>query len=412
MSKATLPADQIRDKIEEQEGDLDDEEWELILDDYEEKVGDHGDRDFVAWAAAYMEFGIQIESDFSLPGGGNDDNSDYGIPDDGVDHYDLADLDEVDYEGEEQIEITGWVMSQRDDVSSNNNPQKKFTLRDETGSALVMGTGDSIIESIQSAGLETGDYVRFRGAQVFRGTDDDGNYTDFYAGTLPPWTEIETPEPKQSLRDAAKRFPVDMINEGDFVAVEGLVTDVNFNEYTGCAECMTKYDPDENRVCPKCGASEMQDYEPGSMQVTASGESVTVSFSPSDSWPTQEIFEDVRVFGEWEIDEYEGTEYEQIGVVFAETVEEVEEIEDTDDDPDTEMHEAIEDVEEKVVGFGHTMPAQAGIKILQSSHGIDDQERQIELMEQLYESDRVEVVEDQGTLADADWASVKLEAVE
>lgn len=429
MTEYNPTVEEVKDEVEGEVDDFDEDEWEAKLEEYEPKFGKFGDDDFVAWAVAYVEYGVQIAADYSLPGGGSSGGSSSGLPDD-VESYKLENLDEVDRDNDEQIEVAGYVMGMRDDVSSNNNPQKKLYLRDDTSEELVMGTGESIVEAIDATGIEVGDYVKFQGAQVFRGEDDEGNPTDFYAVTLPPWTEISFPDPEYGLDTIAKDYVNDIVNEGDFVYVSGLVTDKQVNKYDGCGQCMKKWDPDENRVCPNCNAGEEEiiTYEPGSLKVTSGGTTATVSFSPSDEWPEPDdpdddlIFSEVEAYGEYSTREYDGTEYKEIEVTFTEIVDGIEEDpvgdsvedapQDETEDETGDIPEPVRDIQEKVENFGHEMPAQAGIRILNKSHGITDEDDQVEMMKHLRGIDSIEVREDEDegiTIENKEWKEVMLE---
>ena len=418
----TPSVEEIREELEDQGNDISDDEWETHLAEGQDKYGEFGGDGFVAWATAYVEYGVKIDADYALPGrsGGSSDSGSNELPDD-LSSYDIEDLNQVDYEDEEQIEVSGFVIDLWEDTSSNNNKQRKLRLRDETGSTTMMATGDSNVENFESANIESGDFVRFRGANVFHPED-----SDYWGLSLPYWGEIDFPTPEYDLSETAKDYIRDVVTPGDFVYVSGLVTDTQFNEYEGCGNCMTKYDPDEVRVCPNCGDDEMVTYRPGRVNITDGDETATVSFSPSDPVPEEDIlFQKAEALGEFEVDEYEGTEYREIAVEFFELLdddadvstdeaeEQEEETEEVEEETSTgDIPDEVLEIEEKVESFGYEMPAMAGIRVLEKSFGIEDSEEQIEMMKQVRDLDTVNVREneDEGeTIENEEWQSVMLE---
>ena len=420
--------EEIREEIEDEGHDLSDEEWESVLEDYEAKFGKFGDDGFVAWATAYVEYGVKIDADYALPGGGGSSGGSSGgsgLPDQ-MDTYKIDSLNEVDHQDEEQIEVSGWVMDMWDDVSGNNNRQKKLRIRDDTGATTMMATGDSNVENLVGANIESGDFVRFRGANVFHPDD-----SDYYGLTIPYWAEIDFPDSDYELADTAKDYIRDVVNEGDFVHVSGLVTDTQFNEYTGCAECMTKWDPEDEeseRVCPNCSHDEATTYRPGRVSITAGDETATISFSPSDEPPEDDImFQEFQALGEYEVSEYNETEFREIAVEFFEEVEDLDDVgPDTTEEPSSDtteessdessdsssgdLPEEVQKIKEKIEDFGYEMPAMAGIRVLQKELGISDEDEQVEIMQQLRDVDSITVTEDEATIEDREWNSVMLDA--
>ena len=430
MSGNTPTVDEIEEKVKTKVSEFDSEGWQEKIEKNKSKFGKFGDEDFVAWATAYVDYGVKIEADFALPGGGGNGGS--GVSGD-IESYKLNNLESVDHANDEQIELSGYVLDMWETTSSNDNIQVKFRLRDETDEVTVMATGDKNVENVNSANIESGDYIRLRGANVFHPED-----SDYYGVTLPYWAEIDFPEPDFNLENTAKDFVNDIVNPGDFVHVSGIVTDSSFNDYEGCVECMKKYDPDEYRVCPNCGADKLITYRPGRIKITDGGTTSTVSFAPSDELNIEDpLFSEVEAFGVYTENEYDGTTYKEIDVVFCrlmgedesiEVSEEIVEVEDEDEDEEEaeetdevtvssngDTPEEVKDIQEKVLDFGHEMPAMAGIRVLAKSYGIEDEDEQVKMMVHLRDLETVSVKEDEDeghTIEEKAWQDVMLEAAE
>jgi len=423
----TPDPEEVRDEIEESEGDISDDTWEEMLDKYGEKFGDHGEDGFVAWAAAYVEFGIKIDADYALPGGGSGGGS--GVPDD-VEWIPLADKESVGED--EQVEVHGIVLGSWDGTTSKGKPKTTVRLMDESTVENLTAYGESSVKNLDAADLETGEYVHISGVQAFSFEPDDAD-EEIFKFSVTPWADFSFDNPEIEVEDISKDRFDDIVSVGDFVHVEGMVTDTSFNEYEGCANCMTKYDPDDVRVCPNCGGEEMKTYTPGRVSVTEGGETATLSFSPSDHVPDGlEFGSEVRAFGEYSSEEYDETEYKQVEVVFCEITEEmdslldmdddtvddkVEEVEQTeldevDEDTNGEVPEEIEEIEEKVLGFPSEMPAVSAVRVLEKEFGIEDPDDQIEMMTRLRDLETVSVSEDESegqTIEEQDWNNVMLE---
>lgn len=447
---------EVKEEVKRKTNDFDEDEWEAALEANESKFSRFGDEGFVAWATAYTDFGVKIDSDYSLPGGGGSGGGSGGSLDDDMRTITSTEIDTVNFDDDEQFILRGYVLDTWTGKTRNDNDKMSFRLQDEDGGLTVSAYGDSNIENMESAGLKAGDYVVIKGATGFEWETDEGDKR--YGVSVPYWAEFEFPKPEFEMKDVAKDIRTDIVNPGDFVYMSGMVVDSNFNEYEGCVDCMKKYDPDETRVCPNCGADELVTYRPGRLSVMSGDNNVTVSFAPSDEVGVDDpMFEECEVLGEWTEDDYEGTTYKEIDVslftivedevpvddssdtseVEEETEDEPEpeepetedteeedteaESEDEDEDDEAEADDDAEDadpedfpeevrsIEEKVVDFGYEMPANAGIRILSKTYGIEDEDEQIRLMKMLRELPSITVNEDQGTIEDKDWQDVKLE---
>lgn len=433
-------AEEIRDKVSDQVRDFDEDQWEERMEKTREQFGKYaeGDDAFVARAVAHRDYAVKIDAPGSLPGGSG--GSSDGLQDN-IDTYKIADLKEVDHEGDEQVTIEGFVMDRWWDTSSNNNRQLKVRLRDDTGSTTVMATGDTNVENLSEAGIQKGDFIRLEGAEVFHPED-----SDYYGVTTAYWVEVKFPSGDDALEltDIAKDYQEDIINEGDLVVLGGLVHDEQVNEYEGCTECMTKYDPEEDegpRVCPSCGHNERKTYRPGRISVRTGDGSIQCSFPPSNPVPKDVMFGEVSVTGTHETEEYEGTEYEQVEVNFCEVMEEgvdlgddlgdddedipsdmgddVEETtedgspedESSDDGGSSEFSEPANAVRDKVKDFDDRMPATAGRRILKTEFNVTDEEDQAEYLVELRDMDDIEVHEEgDSSLEDPEsWREIMLE---
>lgn len=441
-------AEEIKEIVSDETGGVDDDEWDQYVSQYSENFGDMATEGFVAWAVALSEYDVHIESDYDLPSSSSGSS---GMQDD-LQSYDIDDLDQVNYEDDEQIIIEGLVSNYRKDTTSKGSPQRKFGIRDRTGSSLVICSGERNVESLEEAGIEDGDYIEVHGAQVFHPEPDDEDDDPFYAITLPYWAEITVSEEK-GWDEVAKDYVNDIVNEGDYVHLQGIITSANFNEYTGCEECMKKVDPEEDRVCKKCGHDQFTTYEPGSLKVTHGDENVEVSFPPYIEFTEDDpVFSKIQVLGTWDSREYDGTEYWELNVDKYEILGDTgvsqpsdpdtvstddgmedpeessssEETEDTSSDSDSETTESevsdtetssngtppdgVEKVKDKVEDFGIAMPAKAGVVVLQDKAGMDDDNEVKAVMEHLRDKDdEVDVLEEDGTVEDEEWSDVMLE---
>ena len=439
----TPDVNEIKEEVAEQVDDFDEEEWEENLDKYSDKFSEFGDDDFVAWAVSYVAYGVEIESDFSLPGSGGGGGGGGSLPDD-LEVVNTEDVENLEYDEDnnsEQFILEGYVLGRWSGETRNGNAKESIRLQDTTGAVTINSYGENNIENMVSADPQLGDFVRVKGVSAFTWVDDETGDRG-YGVSCPYWAEFEF-ESKQDapfhLENIAKDYVDEIINPGDFVYMKGMVTDKSFNEYQGCAECMKKYDPDEYRVCPNCAHDEMTTYEPGSIMVTRGGKTATVSFSPSDEFNVEDpLFSEVAAYGTYEIQEYDGKEYKQIDVTFCELVDEdddiemnseteeseeeieevVEEESEEESESSTEINgnysEELEEIEDRVQSFGHEMPAMAGIRLLTKKFNIEDEGEQVDVMSQLRDLDSIQVTEDEDeghTIENCEWNYVMLEAV-
>jgi len=422
--------DEIKEIVAEEDGGIDDDEWDEHVSNYSDNFGEMASDGFVAWAIALAEYNVHIESDYDLPSSSGGAS---GMQDE-IEHYALENLDQVDHEEDEQIAVEGLVSGYREDTTSKGNDQRKFGLRDETGSSLVICSGERNVEALEETDIGDGDYIEIKGAQVFHPEPDDPDDDPFYGVTLPYWADISVDDEK-GRQDVAKDYVDDVVNAGDYVYLQGIITSASFNEYTGCEECMTKVDTEEDRVCTKCGHDTFTTYEPGSLKVTHGDENVEVSFPPYIEFNVDDpVFSKIEVLGTWDSREYEGTEYWELNVDEYEMVGDtevsepddadtvsrddgLEESSDTEEDESDsststngEMPEGTAKVKEKVEDFGIAMPAKAGVVVLKDKVGISDSDEIENVIGYLKDNDsEVDVIEEDGTVADREWSDVMLE---
>jgi hypothetical protein len=426
MAEPTV--EEVREHVEEDVSDFDEDEWEEKLDAGHDKFGKFGGDGFVAWAVAYKEYGVEIpEADYSIPGGGGGGGGQSGSLDDNLDVYDIAEIEPgvIDVDNDEQFEVRGYLMSDPwEGQTSQNNPKMSLRLRDETGARTISAYGETNMENLQSADLGKGDWVRIRGATAFEFDGDDERVVGV---SLPYWAQFESDDPEFELNDVAKDFiEATVVNPGDFVYLSGMITDTDFNEYEGCAECAKKWDPDESRVCPGCGNDTRKVYRPGRIQVTSGGDTETVSFSPFDDFTVEDpLFEEIEVLGTYSEEDYEGTTYKQVEVDMFKMLGDVEEMdtgvdesesssddsEPSDDSEETEsdLSDEAQSAKDKVIDFGHEMPAKSVIRILEKDHGIEDEDQQVEILSELRDDPDVDVKEEDATIEDRAWQKVMLE---
>lgn len=418
--------EEVREHVEEEVSDFDEDDWEQKLDAGHDKFGKFGGDGFVAWAVAYKEYGVEIpEADYSIPGGGGGGGGSSGSLDDDLTVYDVSDIQPgaIDVENDEQFEVRGYVMDTWEGETSQNNPKMSMALRDKTGVRTVSAYGETNMENMQEADIEKGEWIRIRGATAFEFDGDDGRVVGV---SLPYWVEFDSDEPEFELKDVAKDFAeATVVNPGDFVYLSGMITDTQINEYEGCDECATKWDPDESRVCPGCGNDTRQVYRPGRIQVTIGGDTETVSFSPFDEFNVDDpLFEEIEVLGEYTEEDYEGTTYKQVEVDMwkmvgdfdeksvdvseDDTEEETEETEDTSSGS-VDLSDEAQSAKDKVIDFGHEMPAKSVVRILEKDHGIEDEDQQVEILAELRDDPDVEVREEDATIEDRAWQKVMLE---
>lgn len=324
MSGNTPTVEEVKEEIIEQaydgdESEFDEDEFDELVDDNKQKFGDFGEGSMAAWAAAMQNYDdVYIDSAFSLP---QDEASGGSGPE--IGYLDIEDIHNGAVDDDEAlVEIEGYVMDTWAGKSNNDNIQLKFVLRDETGTITVGATGESSVQNLQSIGVQSGDYVHIENANVwnFEPEDADG---PIYGVGLPPFAEFTFPDPDFDLNEVSQNFVEDVVSEGEFVSVDGIITEQDTNSYTGCALCKTSFDPEEKRKCPKCGHTETNEWKFTRVQIAHGSETVTTEFSPGTEFAVNgdPIFEPVEIYGTYEIGEdQDNEEYDKVDVSVFEMV--------------------------------------------------------------------------------------------
>lgn len=361
MASDTPTVDEVKEEIIEQEyggdeSEFDEDEFDELVEENKSKFGDFGEGSMAAWAAAMQNYDdVYIESAFSLP---QDESSGGSGPE--IGYLEIEDIHNGAVTDDEAlVELEGYVMDTWAGKSNNDNLQQKFILQDETGTVTVGATGDSSIQNLLNYGIQSGDYVRIENANVWNWTPDDQDEPLFGVG-LPPFADFTFPDPDFELDDLAADFVDDVKSIGDFVKVDGIITETDTNTYNGCAICKSGYDKDENRKCPKCGHTEQKEWKFTRVQLAHGSETVTTQFSPGTEFSVTDdpMFEPVEMYGTYEKGEdQDGEEYDQVDVTIYEMVNDEIEKEDssletgnisTSDDDSSDDDESVTDDTEDV----------------------------------------------------------------
>lgn len=306
MTTNTPSVTEIRSELEAELDDFDHEIFGLKLDEYKEKYEDYGGDGFAAWVCAAKEFDVRIESDYDLSTGApdtdtteNDDSDSFS----GTDRYTIEDIKNDEVGEQEDFNLEGYVVSSWKSISSNDNEMRNMVLRDETGTIRVMVTGSKACSKFDRSGPSQGEYTQLKQATVWVPDSNDAHYV-----MMGQYGSYASVVPEFDLEDIATPFDKNTTEEGDFVMIDGIVTDHSSNTYDGCEFCKSSKFEEGMNLCPNCEHTTRTTYSFDRVNVKADADPVSIMFPPGYTFQPpgdDAMFAQLTAYGEWTVEEPE-----------------------------------------------------------------------------------------------------------
>lgn len=275
-----------------------DEDWlKDKLRDHHKVYGDRIQDDRLKLWMIAKSNRIQV-SDIKVPGGYGD-NPDLQLAD-FTNEFAKRELAK-DQDDQRLFAVEGVVLGLRTDLeTSKGNPKAKFTLVDPSGSAVVTAYAETAVGHVVNARLHDGDYIRIPSVGVYGGDADFGFWKTL---TVPAFQDLSIESVDKDPRAAFKDITQHAAMDGDWVRVEGIVTNLDDRHRTACASCGCTVKDEGTEHKPFCDDPDATVEQTGYSGTISTGTSQLFKFqiAPwSDKTPDFEVGLDVvTLVGTW-----------------------------------------------------------------------------------------------------------------
>lgn len=308
-------ANRVKEELRDRGHDVDDDEFEELVEKYEKRFGDMGDEGFAAFAVAKEEYGEKIQGEFTVSSGGTppEDQETYSI-EEIIENGEQLDEDSASFK------IRGIVIGKWFQTRDDGEPRWNIRIYDGTAQLRGMASGVAAADNFSTNPPEVGDFVEIQSAQVFHspadGPEDDAFNLLMFGQYAKYNFDVES---DFDLRESITTdVMVDPANDEDMVYVEGVVADHDKTQYEGCVECNKGWDPDELNACPNCGATELAQKQFDTLKVRGVSDTpMEVQLGPAVDLDVDDpVFDKYRFYGVYNHRTDDGgSEVQQVDVV-------------------------------------------------------------------------------------------------